>query len=177
MILDWDDFTSTNHRLDLLHQLKAVRPDFRCTVFAIPTGGTDSFWESVPDWVELAMHGWEHGDPPTDGGECKDWSRDKMAELMEWVHPRLAGGFKAPGWQISDGCYQALLSAGWWVADQHYNDHRRPAGLETHCLGDGDHWHGHIQDVCGNGLEETFAEVMRRVREAPSFEFMSEVVQ
>jgi hypothetical protein len=174
VIVDFDDFDEGNHRLDLLHELKAANPAFRCTLFAVPGNGTDEFWQSVPDWCELAVHGWLHPDPY----ECSEWSYDRMMTLIEepilWWFQR---GFKAPGWQISNGCYEALLERGWWVADQHYNDERRPAGLWIHCEGDGDHWHGHIQDVCGNGLEETFPSLLARVKEAASFELVSEVVQ
>jgi hypothetical protein len=143
-------------------------------LFAVPGLGSDEFWESVPDWCELAVHGWVHPDPY----ECAEWSYDRMMTLLDepilWWFTR---GFKAPGWQISDGCYEALLERGWWVADQPYNDDRRPSGLRVHRLGDGDHWHGHIQNVCGNGLEETWDELVGRVREAESFELISEVVE
>jgi hypothetical protein len=100
-----------------------------------------------------------------------------MRWVMEHKPERFVCGFKAPGWQISDGCYHALLGADWWLADQPYNDHRRPPGLRVHRLGDGDHWHGHIQDVEGNGLAERFPELLERVRAAEGFQFVSEVVQ
>lgn len=187
MICDWDDFTEDNNRLDLLAELKRTNPLFKCTVFAIPSRCSDAFLLTVPDWVELAVHGWFHGDPPTDGGECKDWERGLLRRhVICWnnvrtFHPTVkrpfAKGFKAPGWQISDGCYMDLLEAGWWCADKAYNDDRRPHGLLVHRDGDGDHLHGHIQNVCGNGLEETFADTMARVRSATSFQFISEVVQ
>ena len=101
-----------------------------------------------------------------------------MEQLLDEpiVQKHFVQGFKAPGWQISDGCYEVLLDRGWWVADQPYNDHRRPEGLRVHRLGDGDHWHGHIQNVCGNGLEETFPTVLDLVKNADSFQFISEAV-
>lgn len=176
VICEWDDFAEDNHRLDLLHELKALRPDFKCTVFAVPTRGSFKFWWSVPHWIELAMHGWEHGDPPVDGGECKNWTYDRMNEAMGTKPGRFVWGFRAPGWQLSTAAMEALRDDNWWLADKPYNDDRRPHGLLVHRDGDGDHWHGHIQNVCGNGLEETFAEVMSRVRAADSFQFMSEVV-
>lgn len=83
-------------------------------------------------------------------------------------------GFKAPGWQISNDCYTVLLERGWWVADQHLEDGRRPAGLRTYFFEDGN-WHGHIEDVCGNGIDETWPQVVEAVKSAPSFEFASEV--
>jgi hypothetical protein len=144
---------------------------FRCTLFAVPGLGTDKFWDLVPDWCELAMHGWFHPDPR----ECENWSALQMRIAMAAKPERFVNGWKSPGWQISDGCYEALLEGGWWVADQHYNDHRRPAGLRVHCLGDGDHVHTHVQNVCGNGLEETFPDLLARVKAATEFRFVSEV--
>ncbi len=172
MIVDFDDFHATNHRLDLFHQLRTANPLFRCTLFAIPGLGTDWFWDAVPSWCELVVHGWLHPNPR----ECEHWSYDEAMDHLLSAPVKFADGFKAPGWQISDGTYTALLDLGWWVADHPENDDRRPQGLRTHVLGDGDHWHGHIQDVCGNGMEETWDELLDRVRTATSFELVSESV-
>lgn len=180
MIFDFDDFSEHNHRLDLLEQLHDANPAFKCTLFAVPALGSDSFWRQVPNWCELAVHGWDHHSVY----ECAAWSSDRMLELMSEpvVRRWFAQGFKAPGWQISDGCFAALADQGWWVADQPVNDPRRPPGLHVHRLsgtassgGDPDHWHGHIQDVCGNGLLETFPLLLQKVKEATSFELISEV--
>lgn len=173
MIVDFDDFHECNHRLDLLAVLREANPAFRCTLFAIPALGSASFWDSVPDWCELAVHGWGHSTPY----ECVGWSYDQMYRLMENRPHQFVKGFKAPGWQISDGCYSALSAGGWWLADQHYNDGRRPEGLRVHCLDDGDHWHGHIQNVCGNGIEERFPALLSAVRSAETFDLISEIVQ
>jgi hypothetical protein len=172
VIVDFDDYSQGNHRLDLLHRLKKANPDFRCTIFAVPGQGTPQFWDATPDWCELAVHGWMHPTPR----ECEDWTAVQMRTLMAAKPARFVEGFKAPGWQISQGCYEALLDGGWWVADHPETTDRRPEGLRVHVLGDGDHWHGHIQNVCGNGLEETWVEVLARVTAAESFELISEVV-
>src|SRR5574338_366816 len=171
MVFDWDDFSEDNHRYDLLLQLKELRPDFRCTLFAVPGLGSEQFWSDVPDWIELAVHDWLHPHPY----ECSRWSYGRMEALLDHpiVEEFFVQGFKAPGWQISDDCYRVLLDRGWWVADQHLEDKRRPAGLRTYFYEDGN-WHGHIQDVCGNGLEETWDRVVDMVLNAPSFEFASE---
>lgn len=173
MILDFDDFHEHNHRYDLLERLKQENPAFRCTLFAVPGLGSDAFWNDVPDWCELAVHGWLHPDPR----EAENWTREETIDVLLSVHERFVKGFKAPGWQISNGTYEALIELGYWLADQPYNDGRRPEGLMVHRLGDGDHWHGHIQDVCGNGLAETFSVLLGCVRAAESFELVSEVVQ
>lgn len=171
---DFDDFHEHNHNLDLLVQLRAVNPLFRCTVFAVPGQGSDAFWSSVPRWIELAVHGWLHPDPH----ECAGWTYERMVELMEQpvVRRHFVNGFKAPGWQISDDCYRALEDRGWWVADQHLEDGRRPAGLRTYLYEDGG-WHGHIQDVCGNGIVETWERLCGAVRDETEFRFCSEVAR
>lgn len=178
MIFDTDDMHDTNHRFDLLWQLKEANPDFRMTAFCVPAYCPDEFLESIPDWVEVAAHGWHHG-----GRHCPDpyeavqWSYEDTVMVLDRLHDRFVKVWKSPGWQISDGTYQALLEQDWAVADQHYNDARRPPTLRSHCLGDGDHVHTHVQNVCGNGLEESFPALLERVKGVESFELISEVVQ
>lgn len=172
MTFDWDDFHENNHRLDLLHQLKTLNPAFKCTLFAVPGLGSPDFWASVPEWCELAVHGWLHPDPY----ECQNWTYERTVKAILARPQGFTYGFKAPGWQISDATYRALLDYGWWVADQHLEDHRRPAGLRTYFYEDGN-WHGHIQNVCGNGLEETWGEVSELVAGTQEFLFASEAVR
>lgn len=173
MIFDTDDLFDGNDRLDLLDRLKEANPAFKLTAFAVPRLASDSYWESLPDWIELAVHGEYHPHPR----EAENWTYEKTVQVLMGRHPRFVAGWKAPGWQISDATYQACLDLGFWVADQPYNDHRRPQGLRVHRLGDGDHVHTHVQNVEGNGLAETFTALLKRVQAAGSFQFMSEVVQ
>lgn len=180
MICDFDDFSEHNHRLDLLAALHDANPAFRCTLFAIPALGTDLFWDSVPDWCELAVHGWEHPHPR----EAEHWTYEQANWVLDRKPPRFADGFKAPGWQVSDGTYMALQERGWWIADHWDNDPRRPEGIWAHVISraagagvDPDHWHGHIGDVCGNGIAETFNAVLSRVQEAQGFSWVSESVR
>lgn len=178
MIFDTDDFHETNHRLDLLERLHDANPAFRMTAFAIPAYCPESFLDSLPDWIEVAVHGWAHGGRDcSDPREAEHWTYEQAIDVLLAVPDRFVDGFKAPGWQISDGTYQALAELGFWVADQHYNDHRRPAELLCHCEGDGDHVHTHVQNVCGNGLEEQFALLLDLVAAASSFELISESVR
>lgn len=177
MIFDTDDLHDTNHRLDLLEQLHAANPLFRMTAFAVPALCSNSFLDSLPEWIEVVPHGWMHGGRDcSDPHEAESWTYDQTVDVfLALDHPRWADGWKSPGWQISDGTYEALVEFGWWCADQPYNDARRPAGLRVHRLGDGDHVHTHVQDVCGNGLRETFPALLERVGAAESFELVSEV--
>lgn len=152
-------------------RLKELNPAFKATLFAVPGLGSDGFWDSHPDWIELAVHGWKHPDPY----ECADWSYERIVQAIETKPGRFVEGWKSPGWQISDATYRALLDRGWWVADQHLEDARRPKGLRTYFYEDGN-WHGHVQNVCGNGLQETWGEVTERVKSATHFRFCSEAL-
>lgn len=171
MIFDFDDFHQTNNRLDLFWELKTLRPDFKCTVFAVPAMGSEEFWENVPDWLELAVHGWKHPHPR----EAQHWSYKKMDDYMHSVSPRFVHGFKAPGWQISDASFEWLKDNGWWVADQAYNDERRPEGLKHYVLGPNSH-HFHVQDIGSNGMVESWDNLTELVKKADNFQFVSEVV-
>lgn len=180
MLCDFDDFSEQDNRLDLLEQLHDANPAFRCTLFAIPALGSYDFWESVPEWCELAMHGWLHPTPR----ECEHWTYVDAVRHLDFCPRMFVKGFKAPGWQISDDTYRALKDKGWWVADHWENDHRRPKGIKAHVTRplaasrlDPDHWHGHVGNVCNNGLEETFPQLLERVKQAESFELVSEVVE
>lgn len=180
MLVDFDDYCEDENRLDLLESLREINPAFRCTVFAIPARGSVDFWERTPDWIELAVHGWLHPNPR----EAEAWTFKQASFVMAYCNDLFAHGFKAPGWQISDETYRAALEHGWWIADHWENDDRRPVGLLTHVtrplaaqLHDPEHWHGHIPNVCGNGIEETFHILSERVATAGSFELMSETVR
>ena len=172
MIFDTDDLYEGHDRLDLLRDLRAANPAFRMTAFCVTGRCSDEYLETLPEWIECVPHGWLHPHPR----EAESWTYEQAMEVLRGKPSRMVAGWKSPGWQISDATYDALLELGWWVADQHYNDHRRPAGLRYHCEGDGDHVHTHVQNVCGNGLEETFPYLLDRVRQAESFELISEVV-
>ena len=173
MIFDTDDLFDGNDRLDLLLELKAANPLFKLTAFAVPGLADDSYWDSLPDWIELAVHGWTHPNPL----EAQDWTYEQACDVLLSAPTRFTNGWKAPGWQISDATYQACLDLGYWVADQHYNDARRPAGILYHCEGDGDHVHTHVQNVCGNGIEETFPKLLRAVKAAREFQYVGEAVE
>jgi len=171
---DWDDHSETNNAMPFMCALKEINPAFKATLFSVPALGTAVFWKSHPDWIELVPHGWLHPTPY----ECVDWTRERMVEYVEAPRVLELGvrGFKAPGWQISDDVYDVLLERGWWVADQHLEDGRRPPSLPTYFYEDGN-WHGHVQDVCGNGLRETWDEVCERVAACDEFLFASEAVK
>jgi hypothetical protein len=172
LIFDTDDLWEGHDRMDLLLELKAANPAFRMTAFCVQGLGSDSYWESLPDWIECATHGEFHPHPR----EAEHWSYDKAMEVLRAAPPRLQGGHKSPGWQVSDGMYKALTDLSWWIADHPENNSRRPHGLLAHVHGTGDHVHTHVQDWGSNGLSESWDYLLDRVGHATSFQLISEVV-
>ena len=172
MICDWDDHCQLNDAMPWMLELKKLRPDFKATLFSVPALGTPEFWDDTPDWIELAMHGWVHPTPR----EAEHWSYDQSIDVLLSKPARFVEGWKSPGWLTSPGMYQALEDLGWWIADQHLADDIRPSGLPVYLWEDGDNWHGHVQNLGTNGLEETWDTVRRLVVEADEFRFASEQV-
>ena len=175
MIFDFDDLQPGNDRLDLLTALHDANPRFRCTAFAVPGRGNDDYWGSLPEWIELAMHGWLHPDPY----ECLRWTADRMREAIASRPVSFVCGWKSPGWQTSRGVYEAVRDAGWWIADQHLADGVRPRGMRVYFHEDDpvNRWHGHIGwNGSGNDLAENFDAVLERVTAAESFELVSDAV-
>lgn len=196
MVIDFDDFGACHIISDMcrswdcrdkLKELKGINPDFKVTLFTIPGETTAELlnWSTLNrDWVELAVHGLFH----TSNYECEKMPYDEFDSYMKSlpiVEEFFVKGFKAPGWQISDDIYRWLQYNGYWVADQHYNNDRRPADLPayvnhngTFMVGDTtvEAWHGHTWDCVGNGIYETFDQLSEIVKNAKSFEFVSEVL-
>lgn len=194
MIFDSDDF-GCDHEIsdmcqshdcrDVLNKLKEINPAFKATLFAIPGEMTPELlnWAFYNNqWIELAIHGFFHDS----NYECEKMTYQEFDDLMNHssvraVIPRFAArentalGFKAPGWQISDGCYRWLKDNGWWVADQAYNDERRPKDLKVYKLGEGS-VHTHTWNCVDNGVYELFDELAEKVKNETEFKFVSEVV-
>lgn len=201
MVVDFDDMGANRvisdqcqshdcrDKLDALHY---ANPNFKVTLFTIPAYMTMELaeWCSANSgWVELAIHGYNHNS----NYECEKMSYEEFDEKMNWVKETwgelFVKGFKAPGWQISDDIYRWLNDHGWWVADQGYNNDRRPQTLRAYINNNGsfhawdgsiaipvEAWHGHTWDCVGNGIYETFDHVKNLVEKAESFQFVSEVL-
>jgi len=98
------------------------------------------------DWIELAMHGWNH----ESNFECYGWDYDKADRFIK----RAVGLgykkiFKAPGWTITpdhngypagehnlihqdkQAVYKALLDNDFIIFDRHYNVPARIDGLTS----------------------------------------------
>ena len=159
-----------------LEKLKEINPKFKVTLFTIPAKTTIDMLTWVEDneyWVEIVQHGWDHHS----NFECSNWTYEEASLALHRAAPYFkVKGFKAPGWQISDATLQALKDYGYWVADQRYNDDRRPEGLPVFFTGIND-YHGHTWDCnCNNGIHEDWDNISYRVKTGSNFKFISEVV-
>lgn len=200
MIFEWDDF-GANHEIssvcqshdcrDQLFRLKKINEDFKATLFAVPAEMTLELikWcRDNNDWIELAVHGFTH----SSNYECDKWTYDQMDSAMATTSQFAAFVpiFRAPGWQISDDCLRWLADHNWVVADQHYNNDRRPESLNAFVNTNGvftanseevKAYHGHVWNVGSvgsvpaNGIYEDFDNVQKLVKEADNFQFISEL--
>lgn len=201
MTFEWDDF-GANHVIsdmcqshdcrDQLLKLKDLNREFKTTLFAIPGEMTPELleWcEANKDWVELAVHGFFH----ISNYECEKMGYEEFSWQMERFKPMIEGSFKkifrAPGWQISDDAIRWLVDNGWIIADQGYNDERRPAYANAFVNYDNQFrvlkkmqepkdvevYHGHTWDVGWNGIYEDHAKVEDLVKNTKEFKFVSEL--
>lgn len=158
-IVEADDFQDKYDRsgLEMLFYWKAKYPKFKITLFTIPNKCSDQFLELIAkhsDWMELAIHGFDHDS----NFECWGWDYDKATGLMLRARkrPYFVNCFKAPGWTITGGpngegsgyplqeqnplfkdpqaVYRALIDLGFIVFDRHYDKDLRPEGLKVVCV-------------------------------------------
>lgn len=201
MVYEWDDFGSSHVISDMcqshdcrdkLDELHIMNPAFKCTLFAIPAEMTPELlgWcQANKGWVELAVHGFFH----SSNYECEKMSYEDfdwlMAKFIGITSGTFVKGFRAPGWQISDEVFKWLKDHNWWVADQGYNDGRRPLGLKCYVNNNGkfraggkpvEAYHGHTWNVGEkgnepNGIYEDFEKVSELVKNTKEFKFVSEL--
>lgn len=186
-VWDSDDF-GANHVIsdicqshdcrDILGGLKEANPNFKATLFTIPGYVTTEIlgWANANrDWVQLAWHGFYH----LDNYECEKLTYEEfdkaMTGFLQIYGDFFVKGFKAPGWQISDDIYLWLKDNDFWVADQAYNDERRPKDLPVYKVGDNS-VHRHTWDCVGNGVYEMFDHDLELVTKTPNWKFVSEAV-
>lgn len=200
MIFDADDF-GANHVIsdqcqshdcrDILDKLHYANPNFKATMFTIPgelTKELADWCKTNSSWIELGLHGFFH----RDNWECSKMTYEEFNNLINKFQPMIdtyfVKGFKAPGWQISDDIYKWLLDNGWWVADQSYNNVRRPKELHAYVNHNGNFiaydgqdaevngQHFHTWNCVGNGVYEMYDDLESKVKTAPAFKFISEVL-
>ena len=137
------------------------------------------------DWIQRAVHGCFH----EDNYEFADLSKEDAATLISVGYDSLhyVKGFKAPGWQISQGTMEALKELGFWVAVQ-WGDDRfngdvngpyQPAvieGLPYYAFREyPEAIHGHTWDTCNNGIESLWAKLIALPKES-EFLFINDYI-
>lgn len=152
MIITIDDFCEPNNKLDLLISLHEKNPALKFNLFTIPGLCSEQFIAKVQilysEFIDMIPHGFLHTTPR----ECENWSYEMCELYIHYVENLdMTKGFKAPGWQISQPMYDILLKYGYWVADQHYNDNRRPKELKVHFPTE---YHYHIGHMGGHNPNE-----------------------
>jgi len=160
--MEFDDgCDATVSKIPLLLKLKELMPGLKVTIFMIPNRCSDetiAAFRALGHWCALGMHGWEH----TLG---EQWSITSE-EIMDKMQLALARGidakvFRAPKWVIDNETYVAAKQLNWVVAD-HAAFRVLGTGARTYCYNDpalNPKWtrvHGHLPNVSGNGIEETF---------------------
>lgn len=172
------DMCQSHDCRDMLMLFKEANPKFKATLFAILGEMTSELVRWCVDnreWIELAYHGAYH----SSNYECEKMRYQDFDMYMKrfegiWGHA-FVKGFKAPGWMISDDIYRWLLDHGYWVADQSYNDDRRPKELPVYKVGDNS-IHTHTWDCVGNGVYELKNQILEQIKGVEEFKFISEVV-
>lgn len=169
LIMDFDDFSEENNNLELLEELKKEIPNLKVTLFTIPAQCTKQFCKyiSALDWIELAIHGEFHNYL-----ECSTWTKEKTLKVLDkyeqWGCFKKI--FKPPYWAGSVGMNEALEERGYILAQN-----KETTGVSKLYLLNDNSVHGHIQNVCENGLEEKF-NYYKSLKDS-SFKFISEMYE
>jgi hypothetical protein len=155
--LDFDDFGETNNRLDWLWLLKKEFPNFKVNLFTIPADCSINFLEYLEelDWIQICLHGAKHENN-------EEISEKSLEELPTFGYSKI---YRAPFWQLSDVMYERLKKLGYKIM-VHPDDTREGTKYNWNIKDsppplDILYGHGHIQDVCENGLVESFENIMK----------------
>lgn len=178
--LEYDDFSPRNTNFHLLEQLREHYPEFKVTMFTVPW--EVRFGEQTPitqeefmpfikacqaseEWLEIALHGLTHAQSEFaelshDGASKRIAIAEKMFENRKL---KLAKIFKAPFWQLSVEGKKAAEDKGFKVVEDHYYNWNLADEFPQELADKGVFIiaHGHVQNVVGNGMEETFHKLMQ----------------
>jgi hypothetical protein len=201
--LDFDDFSVSNNRLDLLLRLKESYPKLKVSMFTIPYDivyendvsaklmreNTLKELKKHLDWIEIIPHGLTHF--PSEFEKCtyetmRDYIFDAIAEAFGKDGLPFVKGFKAPYWLWNEGVVKALDEKGWWGAiDRNTNMISTKRFYKyTHSIAepyfkalnvDIIRLHGHITPA-DNGIEKCFFNLFKMDPKA-DFKFASELIE
>lgn len=195
--IEYDDFGPVNSNFGILENFKEHYPNFKVTLFTVPWDVRfgRSFQESAPitlekfkpfveavnscDWIEIALHGLSHA--PLEFAELSyDAAIKRLVIGMKMFEnvgiKNFAKIFKAPQWEISAEAEKAATDMGFVVMhDNYYNWNLasdKPNGNATEPF----IMHGHVQDVCENGMAETQHRVLKLPVDT-EFLFLSDIFE
>jgi len=204
LALEFDDFSPRNTNFGILESLQEHYPGFKVSLFTVvwnvmgvseQTPITDEkflpFVKAIKEspWIEILVHGFAHlplefANLNYEDAKKRIMVAEKMFQNRGIEYKKI---FKAPMWTISPEAEQAAVDLGFRVVHDgyyHWNlnseDVRLPNGelvnfrevpKDQLIIG-----HGHIQDVCGNGLQEVFPMLMKLPVDT-EFLFISEALK
>jgi hypothetical protein len=203
IVLDFDDFSVLNNRLDLLLKLKESYPNLKVSMFTIPVDIAyeqdvsarimrDSTLKELKkhlSWIEMIPHGLVHF--PREFEKC-DYEGMKLAmraidEAFKKDDLPYVKGFKAPYWLWNSEVVRALNDEGWWGAvDRDGKNMPVPKRYFTYNYKIDEPFflaknidlmklHGHITPE-KNNIEKCFVNLFRMPSDA-EFKFASECVE
>lgn len=178
--VEYDDFSPYNTQFSSLEKMREHYPQFKVTMFTVP-------WETrfgqqtaitLPeyaafvkackeseDWLELALHGLTHA--PMEFAEVSQEEAFKRVMIGKKMFDnrglKLVPIFKAPFWALSKEGKLGVESAGFKVVEDKYYNWNLADDFPQEAADRGDVIiaHGHVQDVCENGLAETLPKLMK----------------
>lgn len=181
VVFDVDDFCDEwggVETITCLEQLKEQYPNFRCTLFTVPSKCSPGLLKSAScrDWIELALHGWNHY-PTEELKRLNSKGLDALYRNSEVINnPVWTKGFRPPGWYITREHIQVLNDLGMWVA-LHKKDKELCQYVENGyyiCEDRFPLWHGHTHNTCGNWLKEAMPSLLTRWSKTQTFAKVSE---
>jgi len=193
--IEYHDWSPVNSNFGILESFKEHYPNFKVTMFTVPweVRFGNSFQDSAPitlpkfkpfvdainscDWIEVALHGLTHA--PLEFAELSyDAAIKRIVIGMKMFEnvgiKNFSKIFIAPQWGISPEAEQAAKDMGFVVLhDGYYNwnlasDKPNADATEPYIM------HGHVQDVCDNGMQETQHNVLKLPADT-EFLFLSDV--
>lgn len=176
---EFDDLSPKNTNFHLFETIKEHYPKFCVTFFMVPweirfgsptpiTSEEFLPWvralKQNKDWMEIALHGLTHlpeefGEISYEGARKRIETAEKMMQNRGIEYAKI---FKAPCWTLSKEGKKAAEDIGFRVVeDGYYNwNLKDPFPKEIADTGVPIIAHGHIQKVCGNGIEDALEKIL-----------------
>ena len=146
--------------------MKGQGRNFKVNLFTIPDDFNGKFTDYIKslDWIQVCVHGKQHINN-------EEVSEDWLKTFKTYFAPI----YRAPFWQLSDVMYERLTKLGYKIM-LHPDDLREGIKFNWNIKNsppplDIIYGHGHIQNVCDNGIEESFENLLKLPRDI-EFKFL-----